>query len=91
MNRQCPQCHFQYPSDQILCTQCEAELIDNGYLLDSLAFWNTETPSKFRIRIIPLSLVVLSGVISFLLHTNLFLFVGIIAALLYNYRQAKKE
>lgn len=81
MTRTCPQCHQpQSATDSRICEYCQAELMDNGLLADSLAVWQhgrSVTPWQ---RIVPLAVTAASGILTALADNSVYLFAGLIVA-----------
>ncbi|NHN31094.1 hypothetical protein [Paenibacillus agricola] len=86
MDNKCSQCGRKQASVNYNCEACEAELIDNGELVDALTFWDRKKPSTLKQMIIPLAIITVSGILSAAADTNLILFVGMAAAAIYYYK-----
>lgn len=81
MTRTCPQCHQpQSATDSRICEYCQAELIDNGLLADSLVVWQNSRSVTLWQRIVPLAVTAASGILTALADNSVYLFAGLIVA-----------
>ena len=81
MTRSCPQCHQpQSATDSRICEYCQAELMDNGLLADSLAVWHNGRSVTPWQRIVPLAITAAGGILTAIAGNSVYLFAGLIAA-----------
>jgi len=80
----CPHCHSQQSQDNRICEVCGWELIDNGQLFDALDFYSKKRRPVIIQNLMPLGIIILSGIASAALNILWILGAGfVIAAAVY--------
>lgn len=88
--KQCPHCQESSQAYEFTCAHCGEELTDNGYLIDSLTYWDVKEPPPPARVLLSLTLVSVSAIAAAWLHTPIILYAGIAAAGVY-YTTAKPK
>ncbi|WP_028552254.1 hypothetical protein [Paenibacillus sp. UNC451MF] len=81
--KHCPHCSESCSVYEFTCVHCGEELVNNGYLIDSLTYWDVQEPPQPARILLSLTLLSASAVAASLLHAPLVLYAGIAAAAVY--------
>ncbi|WP_282939268.1 hypothetical protein [Paenibacillus sp. RC67] len=89
--KHCPHCSESCSAYKFTCVHCGEELADNGYLIDSLTYWDDQKPTQPARILLSLTLLSASAITASLLHAPLVLYAGIAAAAVYYTSTKTKE